>query len=317
MKDLMAAVAGLFGKRYSARQKARFLRYMENRARERGVKWAEDTQRLGPGVCRNLYLGDLKRAKLLLAIPYDTATRIWWPGIRYYPVHKGKNILQDTLAKGLDTLLAAALTAAYYLLVFRAPSATAAQESWKLAGLLLCVLAAGKFLFGWANGNNYARNSASIVIALTCLDRLPAGQAAVALLDHSCRGFQGYQQLRRHLDQKGLRNSLLVLDCVTSGEELRLHGLGELPELAGVQNHRLTVPESRGSVLELFPSGLVLTGGQETGGETVALNTRCGKDREIRLDKMEQAVEIICQLARLQGGAVEKPDFRSKEEKSK
>ncbi len=32
MKDLMAAVAGLFGKRYSARQKARFLRYMENRA---------------------------------------------------------------------------------------------------------------------------------------------------------------------------------------------------------------------------------------------------------------------------------------------
>ena len=78
MKDLMAAVSGLFGKRYSARQKERFARYMENRARERGIKWAEDTQRLGFGVCRNLYLGDLKRAKLLLAIPYDTAARIWW-----------------------------------------------------------------------------------------------------------------------------------------------------------------------------------------------------------------------------------------------
>ena len=53
MKDLMAAVSGLFGKRYSARQKERFARYMENRARERGIKWAEDTQRLGFGVCRN------------------------------------------------------------------------------------------------------------------------------------------------------------------------------------------------------------------------------------------------------------------------
>ena len=317
MKDLMAAVSGLFGKRYSARQKERFARYMENRARERGIKWAEDTQRLGFGVCRNLYLGDLKRAKLLLAIPYDTAARIWWPGIRYYPVHKGKNILQDTLAKGLDILLAVALIAAYYLLIFRTPSASAAEETWKLAGLLLCVLAAGKFLFGWVNGNNYVRNSASIVIALTCLDRFPAGQVAVALLDHSCCGFQGYQQLYRRLERKGLRKNLLVLDCVTSGEELHLHGLGELPELTGVQNHQLTVPECKGSVLELFPGGQILTGGQEAGGETVILDTRCGRDRQIRLDKMERTVEIIRQLVQLRGGAVEKSDFGSKEEKSK
>ena len=40
MKDLMAAVSGLFGKRYSARQKERFARYMENRARERGAPQA-------------------------------------------------------------------------------------------------------------------------------------------------------------------------------------------------------------------------------------------------------------------------------------
>ena len=214
-------------------------------------------------------------------------------------------------------LMAAALIAAYYLLIFRTPSASAAEETWKLAGLLLCVLAAGKFLFGWVNGNNYARNSASIVIALTCLDRFPAGQVAVALLDHSCCGFQGYQQLYRRLERKGLRKNLLVLDCVTSGEELHLHGLGELPELTGVQNHQLTAPECKGSVLELFPGGQILTGGQEAGGETVILDTRCGRDRQIRLDKMERTVEIIRQLVQLRGGAVEKSDFGSKEEKSK
>lgn len=221
MKDLMAAVSGLFGKRYSARQKERFARYMENRARERGIKWAEDTQRLGFGVCRNLYLGDLKRAKLLLAIPYDTAARIWWPRYPVLPVHKGKNILQDTLAKGLDILLAVALIAAYYLLIFRTPSASAAEETWKLAGLLLCVLAAGKFLFGWVNGNNYARNSASIVIALS-LSGPVSGRTGSRwpCWIHSCCGFQGYQQLYRPLGAERSRKNLLVLDCVTSGEEL-------------------------------------------------------------------------------------------------
>ena len=152
---------------------------------------------------------------------------------------------------------------------------------------------------------------------MTCLDRFPAGQVAVALLDHSCCGFQGYQQLYRRLERKGLRKNLLVLDCVTSGEELHLHGLGELPELTGVQNHQLTVPECKGSVLELFPGGQILTGGQEAGGETVILDTRCGRDRQIRLDKMERTVEIIRQLVQLRGGAVEKSDFGSKEEKSK
>ena len=109
MKDLMAAVSGLFGKRYSARQKERFARYMENRARERGIKWAEDTQRLGFGVCRNLYLGDLKRAKLLLAIPYDTAGANHPNGIRLGTAAVAARGLQpadmETIAHCIDLLV--------------------------------------------------------------------------------------------------------------------------------------------------------------------------------------------------------------------
>lgn len=301
MKDLMAAVAGLFGKRCTTRQKERFIRYMEERAREQGVKWAEDVQRQGFGVCRNLYLGKLKCAKILLAVPYDTAVRIWWPGIRYYPVHKVKNMQQDILAKGLDVLLATVLVVTYYLLACRMSSTAA---TWKLTGLLVCVLVAGKFLFGWVNGNNYARNSASIVIALKCLERFP-GEVAVALLDQSCCGFQGYQQLQSDLKRRKLRKKVLVLDCVTSGEELHLHSVETAPELEGVQNHTLSVQEERGSVLELFPDCMILTGGRRAGDETVVLDTRSGKDRQIRLEKMEQTVEIVHQLVEFQHGTTE------------
>ena len=142
------------------------------------------------------------------------------------------------------------------------------------------------------------------MIALKCLERFP-GEVAVALLDQSCCGFQGYQQLQSDLKRRQLRKKVLVLDCVTSGEELHLHRVETAPELEGVQNHKLSVQEERGSVLELFPDCMILTGGRRAGDETVVLDTRSGKDRQIRLEKMEQTVEIVHQLVEFQHGTTE------------
>ena len=92
---------------------------------------------------------------------------------------------------------------------------------------------------------------------------------------------------------------------MTSGEELHLHSVETAPELEGVQNHTLSVQEERGSVLELFPDCMILTGGRRAGDETVVLDTRSGKDRQIRLEKMEQTVEIVHQLVEFQHGTTE------------
>ena len=296
MKDLMAVISGSFGKRFTARQKERFVRYMRNWAQKHSIKCVLDEKRLGFGFCRNIYLGDLKRAELLLAIPYDTSTRILWPGIRYYPVHKEKNVFQETISNGLNVLLAAAVIVGYYFLVFSKPSFTAMEENWKLAGLLLCSLLVGKILFGWGNRNNYARNDASIVIALEYLKRSLTGRAAIALLDHSCCGFQGYRQMYEYLEKKGWKKKILILDCVCSGNEFHLYSLETLPQLPKKLVHRLTADEATGTIFELLPSGVLLTGGQQCQGETVVVNTRSGRDCQINLNKMEEALKIIRQV---------------------
>ncbi len=298
MKELMVAVSGLFGKRYTNRQKERFILYMQNRAKENGLKFTLDTGRTGRHTCRNIYLGNIKRAKLLLTVPYDTSTRILWPNTLYYPTNAQKNIVQSSIVKGLNFLSAVILIVPCYLFLFRSSAAGGGRSGiLPVAGMLLAVLLATKIIFGWANRNNYSRNSASVVISLACIKRLQPDSVAVALLDHSCCGFEGYQQLSRYLSQKGWKKKIVALDCVADGQELHLHGLRGIPKLEDVQGHQIRSENQKQSILELFPDSLILTGGRRVNGETVVSNTRNGKDCQIDLDKMERVVNIISKLA--------------------
>lgn len=119
LKDRMIAFAGIFGKRYSKKQKIRFLRYIQSSAQEKGVKmYLDEGEASGKSGC-NVYLGPTQRAKTILAVPYDTPSRLWWPGFHYYPMDPERNARQESLVMALNFALAAVLLAAYWFAVFR------------------------------------------------------------------------------------------------------------------------------------------------------------------------------------------------------
>ena len=97
LKDRMVALAGIFGKRYSKKQKIRFLRYVQRSAQEKGVKmYLDEGEASGKSGC-NVYLGPTQRAKTILAVSYDTPSRLWWPGFHYYPMDPGRHARQESL----------------------------------------------------------------------------------------------------------------------------------------------------------------------------------------------------------------------------
>ena len=114
LKDRMIAFAGIFGKRYSKKQKIRFLRYIQSSAQEKGVKmYLDEGEASGKSGC-NVYLGPTQREKTILAVPYDTPSRLWWPGFHYYPMDPERNARQESLVMALNFALAAVLLAAYW-----------------------------------------------------------------------------------------------------------------------------------------------------------------------------------------------------------
>ena len=300
LKDRMVALAGIFGKRYSKKQKVRFLRYVQRSAQEKGVKmYLDEGEASGKSGC-NVYLGPTQRAKTILAVPYDTPSRLWWPGLHYYPMDPGRNARQESLVMALNFALAAVLLAAYWFAVFRRCfSVGGLTGGLALFGLLLMALLAVNLVLGSANAKNYSRNSASLALALEIFDGLQDGSVAVALLDNACAGLGGYARLAEYLGGRARQTNVVILDCVMSGSELHGHCTKERIEALAARNGDIQWHEAASegnAVLSLFPRGMVITGGSRIGDATVVKGTRSGRDDELNMERMERVLVTLRQM---------------------
>lgn len=300
LKDRMIAFAGIFGKRYSKKQKIRFLRYIQSSAQEKGVKmYLDEGEASGKSGC-NVYLGPTQRAKTILAVPYDTPSRLWWPGFHYYPMDPERNARQESLVMALNFALAAVLLAAYWFAVFRRCfSAGGPIGGLALFGPLLVALLAVNLVLGSANAKNYSRNSASLALALEIFDGLQDGSVAVALLDNACAGLDGYARLAEYLGGRARQTNVVILDCVMSGSELHGHCTKERIEALAARNGDIQWHEAASegnAVLSLFPRGMVITGGSWIGDATVVKGTRSGRDDELNMERMERVLVTLRQM---------------------
>lgn len=300
LKDRMVALAGIFGKRYSKKQKIRFLRYVQRSAQEKGVKmYLDEGEASGKSGC-NVYLGPTQRAKTILAVPYDTPSRLWWPGLHYYPMDPGRNARQESLVMALNFALAAVLLAAYWFAVFRRCfSVGGLTGGLALFWLLLMALLAVNLVLGSANAKNYSRNSASLALALEIFDGLQDGSVAVALLDNACAGLGGYARLADYLGGRARQANVVIFDCVMSGSELHGHCTRERIEALAARNGDIQWHEAASegnAVLSLFPRGMVITGGSRIGDGTVVKGTRSGRDDELNMERMERVLVTLRQM---------------------
>lgn len=300
LKDRMIALAGIFGKRYSKKQKIRFLRYIQRSAQEKGVKmYLDEGEASGKSGC-NVYLGPTQRAKTILAVPYDTPSRLWWPGLHYYPMDPARNARQESLVMALNFALAAVLLAAYWFAVFRRCfSVGGLTGGLALFGLLLMALLAVNLVLGSANAKNYSRNSASLALALEIFDGLQDGSVAVALLDNACAGLGGYARLADYLGGRARQANVVIFDCVMSGSELHGHCTRERIEALAARNGDIQWHEAASegnAVLSLFPRGMVITGGSRIGDATVVKGTRSGRDDELNMERMERVLVTLRQM---------------------
>mgnify|MGYP002674030908 FL=1 len=300
LKDRMVALAGIFGKRYSKKQKIRFLRYVQRSAQEKGVKMYLDEGEASEKSGCNVYLGPTQRAKTILAVPYDTPSRLWWPGLHYYPMDPGRNARQESLVMALNFALAAVLLAAYWFAVFRRCfSVGGLTGGLALFGLLLMALLAVNLVLGSANAKNYSRNSASLALALEIFDGLQDGSVAVALLDNACAGLGGYARLADYLGGRARQANVVIFDCVMSGSELHGHCTRERIEALAARNGDIQWHEAASegnAVLSLFPRGMVITGGSRIGDATVVKGTRSGRDDELNMERMERVLVTLRQM---------------------
>lgn len=290
MREKMAILGGVYGKRYTTGQKNRFVNYLAQQLQRLGYETRLDVKKGGTGrICKNLYAGDFKRARVIVTVPYDTPSSFFFPGYVYRPLDSRRTLHSEMLYQALQSTAAVCLLVLYYIFVFQRCLENGSTGSLILGILGLVLLAAGTYgmAVGRANPYNFDRNTGGIAILLEVMRGMgKRKEVAYAFLDQACCSREGYVQLAEELGKKAETIQVLMLECVSAGEKLHfITGNQRLEEPEGVVMHRMN--------LNLFPCEVLLAGGEWHNGELMIENTRTKRDSDLHEDKMEYTVAFL------------------------
>lgn len=297
LQDMMMLYGVTIGKRRSKKEKYLFARQLSEELTAKGwdIHVQSNTGRLFR--VTNLIAGNLKTAKTLLVVPYDTPTQAIWSG-GYYPFHPELTIKAGQRDIALRLVLAIMLAA---LACVPLEIALSRQGVWLLMLLLTLPLAVGAVLLlrGHSNPFNFNRASAAVATAVKLAeDVLPQKDTAIAFCDQSAVSYEGYKLLAKNISQVP---SVIVLDSISKGDRLVLaYGpkgerqaqllLSLLPQAMG----RFYRQEELGrNLLSLLPNAMILTSGTVENGELVVRDTCTPRDTGLdlpRLEKIEAAL---------------------------
>ncbi len=201
--------------RKTADQKTRFIALMQQHFPELTVEADKG------GKNRNLILGHVSQAKILLTAHYDTCARMPFPNFvtpKNMAVYLGYSLL---------------VTVPFFLLLFLVKALVQGlipdPEAGRLAGFYIgyaAMMGAMYFLLigGPANRFTANDNTSGIITLIEIYDALPEelrGQVAFVFFDNEESGLLGSKFFRKHHKQDGLEHKLLVnYDCVSDGDHM-------------------------------------------------------------------------------------------------
>lgn len=216
LKEWFIRYTRIFNKRYTSKQKSLFLEAVVSDLK--GIRddvkvhtYIRDKGPKGPG--RNVYVGRLKKADMIICTYYDTPL-----------IYKGDYAFFDKASQKKKTVLVQVVLSTIYLIlgILLASLLTALQLSTFLLvvfyGLYLIGLL--KITRGIAENHTDIRNSSSLLVVLQCAMLIKQPTVAFALVDNGCGNESGLDKVLS-LKKKG--TPVYCLDSI--GSDLPLYSV--------------------------------------------------------------------------------------------
>ncbi|WAA09116.1 hypothetical protein [Fervidibacillus albus] len=211
----------IFGKRYSRKQKDRFLKSLTADILPYRQDINIDSFKINKKnkmEYRNLYIGDLNKANTVICTAYDTSS------VRFSPYH-----FFDTKNEMRSAMVVILLTSLIYIAVGLLFTSLVAIPIFQTNGLkslrfITCILLyivyfyfLNKITKGWPRKNNLIQNTSSILLLLNCIPSFPSKGVAFAFVDG---GFTNNIGLKRVLDHS--EGKIYMLESIGSEHSLYL-----------------------------------------------------------------------------------------------
>ncbi|MEG0314412.1 MAG: hypothetical protein RR646_04015 [Erysipelotrichaceae bacterium] len=183
----------------------------------------------------NIVYGNLKLAKLIVMVPYDTPQLILYPNYLYYPLDGSKNQNKTVLATYIPamilyTLLLAALT--FLPTIF---TSIQAQLVLVVISSIVFIALMKSIIIGFSNKHNTNRNTASIIASLELLKSLNKDnlkKIAFVYTDQNTNKHLGAESLATELKNLNRNPAIINLNCISTGNNLLIGCIHDSEKLA-------------------------------------------------------------------------------------
>lgn len=308
MEHLFEMYEKNYRKRFTRRQKRVFGKQLMKDMEEAGYQGKRIDDNFWLTKVENYVFGNLKTAKRVIIVPYDTPERKFWFQSPYYPLNGTRTTQKSMMATFVPFLI-------LYMIIL-----LGLWTSDKIANPLIgSILSFVMFLFvimliylmlhGIANPNNAIRNTSSICTALSIAKRLTKDerrQTAFIFTDQNKRKFLGAKACMTMFEEAHLNPLVIMLDCVGAMDNIWIGCPAQYRKMAneiiqGIKNKQER-PEivKMNDVMKLQQASqyfkrfvVVCAGKKDNDQEVIVHHTSTSKDKTASIDNMKKVEGIL------------------------
>lgn len=297
-----------YGIRFTNKQKAAFRKALIEDFKEIGYTHTIITGRKNFSRAVNLQFGNMKHAKTVICVPYDTPQHIFWWKSEYYPLDGMTTSNKNLIPQFAPIVL---LYVVLLIIIYGGEgfinNALSANVMF-VTVLFLIILLFYLMLHGIANRRNYVRNSASIAAAYEIAKSLNKDEqrtTAFLFIDRNKSRHLGAHIAAEDILKQSRNPNIILLNCFALGSQLQIGYNAqnkklalELSKLSGSEDKLKTIALSdsmrTSTATEHFAKAVVIAGGElDEKGRLCVKNTATNKDRVVDETNIDKVIQMV------------------------
>lgn len=299
MRDIMVIISGFFGKRYSKRQKNKFIKYMTKQFVSFGFKVENivTKNKVGQKVT-SLVFGDIESSETIYLTSLDTPSKIMFKNYVYYPFNKELEDANNKKNGKIGLAIVVFLIFIYFVFMFPLFK-TVTKTLWKVVLWIITtvfLLVINLLMKGIANKNNFTRNTAAISLMYDIAKKRKSD--CFIFLDQFSTTNMGLYEIENRIELKDKR--IVILDCIGGNGEYGFSigkGAERFAKLrTNLINDNIKEYRLKGDYdiySRIFGSYMIIGSGTEENDNLISKNTRSKNDQIIDFKLMEKLENIL------------------------
>jgi hypothetical protein len=298
MKDEMMMWGVTLGKRYTNKEKSTFLQEAEKKLADENIDYSVYEKKSSIMDVRHLIVHCPEKAKVIIAVPYDTPENTLYSKYQWYPFSKSKKIKMDKICLLINTMIALLLWFASAALLLNMMHMNAVIRIIFAILSIMLVIEGFRFLKGRPNHINFSMNSAAVAVTMrlvsefkNCID------VCFVFMDQSITSLEGSKILKGKV---AANTPILYLGNLADGEE---HFLVSGPKSDRIEldptnelnlNHKkLSVAQMEQCFVGQYPRSLMLLYGDRDDTDFVIKNAKHRNDTSVDMELLERSEQVL------------------------